>query len=124
MNIPTSRTGAVQGSPQTTVGIYHWNLYVREYINILTTYQQLSLDQVRAFYGWFMGDAMSTLTKYSDMNINTINLNEAGNLVLVNRYKLRLQQLGGTLPLYFEESCLQDKLKILPDQEEQVHLHR
>ena len=48
-------------------------------------YQQLSLDQVRAFSGWFMGNKTSTLTKYSDMKINAINLNEAGNLVLVNR---------------------------------------
>ena len=52
---------------------------------ILTSYQQMSLDQVRAFSGWFMGDKTSSLTKYSDMKINAINPNEARNFGLVNR---------------------------------------
>ena len=44
-----------------------------------------------------MGNKTSTLTKYSDMKINAINLNEAGNLSLVNRYKILLKELSGSL---------------------------
>ena len=84
MKIPMSGTGAVQATPQTIACVYHWNLDVRYYINILTTYHQLSLDQVFPFSGWFMCDKMSTLTKSSDMNINAIDLNEAKNIGLVN----------------------------------------
>ena len=62
----------------------HWNADVRDYINILTSYHQLSLDQFRAFYGWFVGDETSSLTKSSDMKINAIDPNEAVNLSLVN----------------------------------------
>ena len=56
MNIWTSGKGAVHATPQTTVGVDHWNADVRDYINILTSYHQLYLDQVHAFSGWFMGD--------------------------------------------------------------------
>ena len=51
MNIPTSGTGEVHTTPQTIVGVDDWNTDVRYYINILTSYHQLSLDQVRAFSG-------------------------------------------------------------------------
>ena len=44
-----------------------------------------------------MGDKTSTLTKSFNMKINLINPNEAGNLGLVNRYKIRLRQLSGSL---------------------------
>ena len=50
MNIPTSGTGAVHATPRTIVGVDHRNTYVRYYINTLSSYHQLSLDQVRAFY--------------------------------------------------------------------------
>ena len=97
MNIPTSGTEEVHATPQTIGGVYHWNADVRDYINILMSYHQLSLDQVRAFSGWFMGDEMTTLTKSSNMKINAINPNEAGNLGLVNRYKILLKKLSGAL---------------------------
>ena len=35
MNIPTSGTGAVHATSKTIVGIYQWNVDVRDYINIL-----------------------------------------------------------------------------------------
>ena len=57
---------------------------MRDYINILTSYHQMSLDQFHAFSWWFMGDETSTLTKPSNMKINAINLNKAINLSLVN----------------------------------------
>ena len=97
MNILTSGTGAVHSTPQTIVGMDHWNAYVRDYINILTSYHHMSLDQVRAFSGWFMVDEMSSLTKSSDMNINAIDPNKAGNLGRVNRYKIHLKQISGAL---------------------------
>ena len=51
-----------------------------------------------------MGNKTSTLTKYSDMKINAINLNEAGNLGLVNRYKILLRQLSGSLYFILENN--------------------
>ena len=97
MNIPISGTGAVHATPLNIVGLYHWNLDVRDYIKILTSYHQLFLDQFCAFYGWFMGNKTSTLTKYYDMKINAIDLNDAGILGLVNRYKTRLRKLSRDL---------------------------
>ena len=84
MNIPTSGTGAVHATPRTIVGVYHWNADVSYYINILTSYHQMSLYQACAFSGWLMGNVMSTLTKSSNMKINAIDLNDAGKLGLVN----------------------------------------
>ena len=84
MNTPTSRTGAVHTNPRTILGVYHWNADVRDYINTLTSYHQMSLDQVCAFSGWFIGNKMSSLTKSSDMKTNATNPNEAGNIGLVN----------------------------------------
>ena len=63
MNIPTYGTGSVHAAPRTIVGVEHWNADIRDYINILTSYHQISLDQFRAFYGWFMGDKTSSLNK-------------------------------------------------------------
>ena len=57
---------------------------MRDYINILTSYHLLSLDQVLAFSGWFIYGKMSTLTNSSDMKINVIDTNEDGNLGLMN----------------------------------------
>ena len=71
-NIPTSGTGAVHANPQKIIGVDHWNMDVRDYIYILTSYHQLPLDQVRDFSGWFMGDETSSLTKSSDMKINPL----------------------------------------------------
>ena len=84
INILASGTGAVHATPKTIVGIDNWNSDVRDYINIRTSYHQLSLDQVRAFSGWFMGYKNSTLTKSYDIKINAIDLNKAGNLGLIN----------------------------------------
>ena len=56
MNIPTSWTGAVHATPQTIVVVDHWNADVRYHINILTSYHHMSLYQIHAFYGWFMGN--------------------------------------------------------------------
>ena len=83
MNIPTSRIGAVHATPQTIVGTDHWNADVRNYINILMSYHQMSLDKVRAFSGWFMGNKTSTLTKSSnthrDRNVRIMSPGQATN---------------------------------------------
>ena len=97
MKILTSGKGAVHATQGTIFGVNHWNADMRNNINILTSYHQLYLYQVRAFSGWFMGDETSSLIKSSDMKINAINSNEARNLGLVNRYKIRLWQLSGAL---------------------------
>ena len=86
MNIPTSRTGEFHATPQTFIGMDHWNMDVMGYINILTSYHQLYLYQVRALSGWIMGNETSSLTKFSDMNINAINPNEARNFGLWIKY--------------------------------------
>ena len=65
MNILTSRILADHATPQTIVDVDYWNADVEDYINILTSYHKLSLDQVRAFYRWFMGNKISTLAKAS-----------------------------------------------------------
>ena len=83
MNIPTSGTGSVHATPQTIVGMDHWNADLRDYINILMSYRQLSLYQVCAFSSWFMGNKTSSLTMSSEIKINAIDLNKAGNLGLV-----------------------------------------
>ena len=62
-NIPTSGKGYVHATPRTIFVVDCWNADVRDYINILKSYHQISLDQVRAFSGWFMGDKTSNLTK-------------------------------------------------------------
>ena len=84
MNTPTSGKGAVDKNSQNIVGVDHWNVDARDYIKILTSYHQLSLDQVHALYGWFMGNKTYTLTKFTNMKLNDIDPNKAGNLGLVN----------------------------------------
>ena len=98
MNTPTSGIGAFHPTPQKIVGMDHWNADVRYYIYILPSYHQMSLDQVRAFYGWFMGGETSLFTKFSNMNINANDPNEAGNLGLVNRYREKRVQNGMYMP--------------------------
>ena len=73
------------------------NVDVIDYINTLPSYHQLSLDQVRALSGWFLGNKISALTNPTNMKLNAINPNEAGNLGLVNQYNICLQQLCGSL---------------------------
>ena len=51
MNIPTSGIGAVHTTPKETVSGDQWNVDMRDYIKIITSYHQLSLDQVHAFFG-------------------------------------------------------------------------
>ena len=66
MNIPTSGTGSFHTTSITIVGVGHWNAAVRDYINILTSYHQISLDQLCALSGWFMGDKMSLIINSSN----------------------------------------------------------
>ena len=84
MNILMFRKGAVHATPQTIVGMDHWNADLRDYINILMSYRQLSLYQVCAFSSWFMGNKTSSLTKSYDTKINDIDPNEAGKFGLAN----------------------------------------
>ena len=84
-------------------GTDHWNVDMRDCINIVTSYHKLSLDQFGAFSGWFMGRKTSTLTKLYDMNINLIDPEDNVNLGLVNRYKINLRQLKGSLHLILKD---------------------
>ena len=86
--------GAVNAAPLITVGLYHWNADVRDYINILTSYHHILHDQEHAFSRWFTGNKTSTLTKSTGMKLNTIYPNEASNFGLVNRYKILLRKFS------------------------------
>jgi len=97
MNVPTSGTGKVEDNPRLILGKDQWNAELGTYINVLTSYHQLTLDQVRAFSGWFMGDESSKLETSSTMKVEPIDPNKEGNVGLVNRYKIRLRQLSGAL---------------------------
>ena len=97
MNVPTSGTGKVENNPRLILGKDQWNAELGTYINVLTSYHQLTLDQVRAFSGWFMGDESSKLETSSTMKVEPIYPNIQGNIGLVNRYKIRLRQLSGAL---------------------------
>ena len=69
-------------------------------INILNESHKLSLDQVRSYYAWFMGDNSSTLTpppNKASMIIKAVDPNAGGNQGLVARHKILLRQYLGML---------------------------
>ena len=59
--VPTSGTGAVQTVPRTIKGKEYHNVHLRDYANILTEPHKLTLEDVRKFLAWIMGDKMSSL---------------------------------------------------------------
>ena len=70
------------------------------YDRIKTEPHKLSLDQVRNYSAWFMGDNSSTLTpppNKASMIIKAVDPNARGNQGLVTRRKILLRQYSGML---------------------------
>ena len=75
--ISTEVTGTIETAAQTIAGVDHCNAYLGYYNNILIQLHQVTLDQVRAFSGWLMGDESSSLTTSMYMKIKDIDPNVA-----------------------------------------------
>ena len=69
MNVFALGTGAVNVSPMNIAEEYIWLANLADPINILLQPHILSLKQVQAFSGWFMGDENSTLATSTNMII-------------------------------------------------------
>ena len=91
INVPTTGTGRVKYQARTLVGIDYHNADLGNVKNTLKDIHALTIDHVRAYSGWYMGDEKSTLTASMDMVIKAIDPNAAGNLGLVNRHNIRLR---------------------------------
>ena len=59
--VPTSGTGNTYPSSRIIAGVEHYQSDLGDFLEILKDIHALTLDQVRAFSGWFMGGESSTL---------------------------------------------------------------
>ena len=78
INVPTAGTGAVEAESRVVVVVEYCNMDLSDTINILTKPHKLTLDQVRSYFAWFMGDETSSLTiphTPADMIIKVIDPN-------------------------------------------------
>ena len=62
----------------------------------------MTLNQVRVFSVWFMGDESSSLATSANMKIKATNPNVVGNLGLVNQYEIQTRQLSGAIHFIFK----------------------
>ena len=53
--VPTTGTGAIKSIPRTIYGEDCWYADITDFKSVIVNIHELSLDQVRAWYGWFMG---------------------------------------------------------------------
>ena len=90
LSVPTGGDGAYAAAPCTLAGDDFWDATLTDHMDLLKDIHALTLPQVRAFSGWFMGGEAQTLSISSDMKIAAIDPNESGNVGLVNRHKIRL----------------------------------
>jgi hypothetical protein len=97
LGVPTAGNGRLQNVPRMFAGTEHWDADLRDFKNILVDIHSVSLPQVRAWSGWFMGGETQDLDISTDMVIKAIDPNKTGNQGLVNRYKIRLRRLSGAL---------------------------
>ena len=100
INVPTTGTGVAESNPRIVAGVNYCSMDLSDLISILTEPHKLSLEQVRSFSAWFMGNETSTLTAPPDaanMIIRAVDPNVAGNLGLVNRRKILCRQQSGIL---------------------------
>ena len=97
MNVPTSGSGAYDASPRSIAGTDFWNADLSDHKSLLVDLHTLTIDQVKAFSGWFMGGQDAALVASTDMIIHEVNPNEPGNAGLVNAHKIRLRRLSGVL---------------------------
>ena len=63
INVPTTGTGRVEAQARTLVGINYHNADLGNLKNLLKDIHALTIDHMRAYSGWYMGDDNSTLTK-------------------------------------------------------------
>ena len=91
INIPTLATGAVDLNQITISGDDFWKVNLGDIFNLLLQPRNITLNQVREYLGWFIGDDSSTHGISTDTNIKVINLNVPGNVGLVNQHNIRLR---------------------------------
>jgi hypothetical protein len=99
INVPTSGTGALEAAPRSIEGKEYHNVNLKDYINILKEPHKLTLDDVRKFSAWIMGDENSSLSipAAADMVIKAIDPNKPGNVGLTNKRRILLRQYSGML---------------------------
>ena len=86
------------------VDVHHVNLHTKK--DLLSEYHNITLEQVKAFSGWFMGRDNSALKLSTDMVIRALDPDVGGNLGLVNVRKIRLCQLSRALHFMFKNAIL------------------
>ena len=69
MNVPTSGSGAYGANPHSIAGTDFWNTDLTDHKSLLVDLHTLTIDQVKAFSGWFMGDQNAALAASTDMII-------------------------------------------------------
>ena len=99
VNVPTSGTGALETAPRTFEGKEYHNVNLNDYVNILKEPHKLTLEDVRKYSAWIMGDETSSLTilAEADMVIKAIDPNKTGNVGLTNKRRILLGQYSGML---------------------------
>ena len=77
--VPTAVTGTIKAIPCTIFGQDYWDTGIANFKSVLVNIQMLSLDQVRAWNGWFWGGEFQELRISYDMLIKSIYPNEGNN---------------------------------------------
>ena len=95
MMITTAGTGDIRVNTRTITGEYYWGAYIANYKSVLVNIRELSLDQVRALSGCFMGGESQELNISNNIMIKAIDPSKADNHGSVNRHKIRLRCLSG-----------------------------
>ena len=103
LRIPVEGTGTIAGTPTITSGGRKvFNVDFTEYKELLEEYQHISLDQIKAFVSWFMGDDSQALdkrdeTKKDALKMFPVDVNATGNAGLVNRFKVQCRIVSGII---------------------------
>ena len=103
LRIPVEGTGAIAANPTITPGGRKvFNVDFTEYKELLEEYQHISLDQIKDFVSWFMGDDSQALDKRDetdkdDMKMFPVDVNAPGNACLVNRFKVQCRIVSGVI---------------------------
>ena len=96
-------TGAINATPTVLSGgrKVH-NVDFLDFKDLLEDYQHITLDQVKAFVSWFMGENSQALekrdgSKKDSMKMYPVDPNLPGNAGLVNRFKIQCRIVSGII---------------------------
>ena len=103
LRIPVDGTGAINATPTVLSGgrKVH-NVDFLDFKDLLEDYQHITLDQVKAFVSWFMGENSQALVKRDEskkdsMKMYPVDPNLPGNAGLVNRFKIQCHIVSGII---------------------------